>query len=552
MMKSMKKTAALALAVISVASMASCGAGEKNSDPNTLKVMVTDAGFGLEWAYAIAEEFESLYNVTVEVTPTAESPNELIKVEQGLNNSDVFFCATANAVWNTMRKRKMLNINDVWNSKASEEEELTIKEKALSEYAEAYCMIDGNYYSLPFILEVGTLGYNANTLNSVFGAGNWELPRTTIELTAMCEDIREAGCYGFSWSSGQNACYWGLVMDVWEAQYDGAEIYNHARQAEYYDTESNSWKIDPTGEIIVGRLGKLRACEAAYEYVNKCTFKEDSSYIGGYSHQYCTSMTFIQSQTAFAGGGYGEADKRKVAFVPTGSWLFEESKAQIDQYALGQVGCMSTPIISSLSEQLSYYGDRGEFNKLSATEQEKLDKALVSIIDYVDGKTEEKPTTVEGFVITEADIERVRAARGVAFLKDQAHAFIPAAAGNPDLAKKFLRFFCSDYAGSIYSTVTHGFSPFYVKVDETNKFLNGFDKTIADIVTRSDGKVLPWSRLGVNIKTPNVEGNFFTPSTSQYGTPELFYNQYRNSNLQEVNGKSVWQTMLEAAGLKLL
>ena len=155
-------------------------------------------------------------------------------------------------------------------------------------------------------------------------------------------------------------------------------------------------------------------------------------------------------------------------------------------------------------------------------------------------------------MITEADIERVRAARGVAFLKDQAHAFIPAAAGNPDLAKKFLRFFCSDYAGSIYSTVTHGFSPFYVKVDETNKFLNGFDKTIADIVSRSEGKVLPWILLGVNIKTPNVEGNFFTPSTSQYGTPELFYNQYRNSNLQEVNGKSVWQTMLEAAGLKLL
>ena len=45
MMKSMKKTAALALAVISVASMAGCGTDKKNSDPNTLRVMVTDAGF---------------------------------------------------------------------------------------------------------------------------------------------------------------------------------------------------------------------------------------------------------------------------------------------------------------------------------------------------------------------------------------------------------------------------------------------------------------------------------------------------------------------------
>ncbi|MGN1062236.1 MAG: extracellular solute-binding protein, partial [Candidatus Scatosoma sp.] len=472
-MKSVKKTAVLALAAaMTLSGMAGCGGGSSKSDPSTLKVMVTDAGFGLEWMYAIAEEFEALNNVTVKITPTAESTNELIKVEQELNDSDVFFCATANAVWDTMRKRKMLNINDVWNSKASDEEELTIKEKALAEYSDAYCMIDGNYYSLPFILEVGTLGYNANTLNGVFGEGNWDLPRTTMELTAMCEAIREAGCYGFSWSSGQNACYWGLVMDVWEAQYDGSEVYNHAKQAEYYDVASNSWKIDPTGETVVGRLGKLRACEAAYDYVNKCTFKTDGSYEGGYSHQYCTSMTFIQSQTAFAGGGYGEADKRKVAFVPTGSWLFEESKAQIEQYALGQVGCMNAPIISSLSEQLSYYGDRDEFSKLSETEQEKLDKALVAIIDYVDGVTNDKPTTVEGFTITDADIERVREARGVATLKDQAHAFIPATAGNPDLAKKFLRFFCSDYAGSIYSSVTHGYSPFYITVEETNKFLN--------------------------------------------------------------------------------
>ncbi len=263
-------------------------------------------------------------------------------------------------------------------------------------------------------------------------------------------------------------------------------------------------------------------------------------------------MSFIQSQTAFAGGGYGEADKRKVAFVPTGSWLFEESKAQIDQYALGQVGCMSAPILSSLSEQLSYYGNRGEFSKLSETERQKLDKALVAIIDYVDGTTDVKPTQVEGFDIKDSDIERVREARGIAFMKDQAHAFIPTTSDNPDLAKKFLRFFCSDYAGSIYTSVTHGFSPFYVKVDAENKYLNDFDKTIASIVNFSDGKVLPWSRLGIYISSPNVEGNFFTPSTSQYGSPEKLYAQYQKINLQIVNGKTAWANKLESAGLKLL
>lgn len=552
-MKRLRKLLLLVLsAVMSLAGAAGCGGTGTASDSKTLKVMVTDAGFGLEWMYAIAEEFEAIYDVTVKITPTAESANELTKINQDLNDSDLFFCATSDAVWDTMRRRKMLEINDVWSSKAAEDETLTIAEKALPEYADAYRMVDGNYYSLPFILEVGTLGYNKKTLDRVFGEDKWKLPRTTVELTEMCEAIRDAGCYGFAWSSGQNSCYWGLTSNVWEAQYDGSDAYNHAWQGEYYDEASGSWKVDPTGEAVVGRLGKLRASQAMFEYVNRCTLRADGTYDGGFSHQYCSSMTFIQAQTAFVGGGYGEADKNMVAFTSTGSWLFEESKAQIEQYALGQIGCMKTPVISSLSEQLSYYGDRAEFDTLGADEQKRLDKALAAIIDYVDGAVTEKPTVVEGLTITDADIERVREARGVAYLKDQAHAFILASTDKPDLAKDFLRFFCSDYAGSIYTEVTHGFSPFYIEIDETNKHLNDFDKTIKDIVTYSDNKILPWSRLGIYLSSPTPEANFFNPASSQYGSPEALYAQYQKVNTEVVNGKSVWETKLENAGLKLL
>lgn len=554
-MKKTNKAAVLALAtVLTASSFVGCSGGfGGKSDPNTLKVMVTDAGFGLEWMNAIAEEFEAIYGVNVKITPTAETVNELTKVEQDLNDSDVFFSCSASSVWNTMRKLKMVNINDVWNSKASDEEELTIKEKALPVFADAYCMVDGNYYSLPFILEVGVLGYNISTLNDVFGEGNWEVPHTTMELTALCDGVREAGEYGFSWSSGTNACYWGLLMNVWEAQYDGADAYNHGHgKAEYYDEASGEWKLDTDGKKVVGQLGKLRAAQTAYEYVQKCTLKTDGTYDGGYSHQYCTSMSFIQAQTAFAGGGYGEGDKHKVAFVPTGSWLFEESKKQVETYALGQVGCANAPILSALSEQLSYYGNRVEFSKLSADEQEKLDKALVAIVKYVDGETTEKPTSVEEFTITDADIERVREARGVAQTKDQAHAFILKSSKNVDLAKNFLRFFCSDYAGSIYSSVTHGFNPFYVKVDSTNKHLNDFDKTIGKIVNNSTEMILDAGKYGFWLSGPLVEGNFFTPSTSQYGTPELFYAQYQKANTEVVNGKSTWVKKIQEAGLTLL
>lgn len=124
-------------------------------------------------------------------------------------------------------------------------------------------MVDGNYYSLPFILEVGTLGYNKKTLDRVFGEDKWKLPRTTVELTEMCEAIRDAGCYGFAWSSGQNSCYWGLTSNVWEAQYDGSDAYNHAWQGEYYDEASGSWKVDPTARPWSGgwaSCARVRRC----------------------------------------------------------------------------------------------------------------------------------------------------------------------------------------------------------------------------------------------------------------------------------------------------
>lgn len=56
-MKRLRKLLLLALsAVMSLAGAAGCGGTGTASDSKTLKVMVTDAGFGLEWMYAIAEE----------------------------------------------------------------------------------------------------------------------------------------------------------------------------------------------------------------------------------------------------------------------------------------------------------------------------------------------------------------------------------------------------------------------------------------------------------------------------------------------------------------
>ena len=146
--------------------------------------------------------------------------------------------------------------------------------------------------------------------------------------------------------------------------------------------------------------------------------------------------------------------------------------------------------------------------------------------------------------ITDADIERVREARNIARLKDQAHAFIPYNAENPDLAKKFLLFFASDYAGQLYSSVTHGFSPYYVEYEATNSFLTAYDKSAADIVKNADNIIIEHSKTGFYLSRPAVDEFFFDKVVSLSSFHEEKY-KVKNTGTNNAG----WLSRLQQAGL---
>lgn len=534
-MKGIKLTQRIIALFCSLAMAFSFAGCKEENRENTLYITVSQLGFGTDWIYEMEKEFESIYNVEVKINPTVIAKDLLTQLESGYQLDDLCFFAGVDKVWEVMLAGKFMEIDDIWSATV-EGETTSVSEKTLPEWVEAY-NVNGHYYSLPFISEIGGMGYNRTTLDTLLGEGNWSLPRTTEELTALSERVKNAGGYAFTWSNKENSCYWGIATDTWAAQYDGAENFNRSSFAEIYDEESGEWIIDQTGEML-NREGYLKAYEAAYVYINQ-------SY--GYSHQYCTSMDFMQSQYAFAGGGYAN-DKKLVAFTPTGSWLYEETKQDFEE-KLQEIGFMNTPVISSLSEKLSYYADGDTaFSALSSDKKSSYDAALSAIIAYVDGDTTEKPTSVGGLAITDEDIARVKEARQAVYLKDQAHAFIPYNSRNPELAKQFLLFFCSDFAGEIFSNVTHGFSPFYIKVNETNEgFMNGFDKEVEKVANNSEQRIGVWHKANFYYSRPAVENNFFNNSGAN-NTPEKLY-----ANFKEINTKNgSWRSRLEQAGLALL
>ncbi|MFR6640931.1 MAG: ABC transporter substrate-binding protein [Christensenellales bacterium] len=192
MKKLWKKIVCIALAAVTVLPVAACGK-PKRPRSETLTITVSNLGFGTTWLDAIVREFKSIYDVDVEVHPTIDQANLLTQLEVDYQLDDLCMFAGVSAVWDTMRKGKFMELDDVW-ADTVEGESKTIAEKALPELAEAY-KFQNHYYSMPFITEMGGMAYNKNTLDKLYGAGNWTLPTTTEELNEMCADIVSKGAY---------------------------------------------------------------------------------------------------------------------------------------------------------------------------------------------------------------------------------------------------------------------------------------------------------------------------------------------------------------------
>ncbi len=525
-----KILAALLCAIIAVFPVMGCDGGAGGKD--VLTIRVANMGFGTKWLESIADSFEKINKVKAEIKKTVSPEDDLIKLESDYQMEDVFMCAGASHIWTTRRLGKFMQIDDVWAS-TPDGEDKTVAEKTFPSFRDSsYLDDDGHYYSMPFTLELGGMAYNKTTLDTLFGADGWELPKTTDELLTLSKRVKDKDAWAFSYATTQP--YWSLADTTWSRQFNGVEKSNYIAQGYYYDEESGEYKFSQNAECLEQNIGLLRSYEAVYEFMKKSN---------GLSSQYCNSMDYMQAQAAFAGLGYKPADSRLVAFSPNGAWLYEESRQDFE-YTHAEPGFFNV-VLSAIVEKLSFYTDTEGFYQLSAEKRAAYDEALSAILTYIEGGKVGALTHAGNYDVTEADIARVEEASLQRYIKDQAHAFIPVNAKNPELAKKFLTFYASDYAGQLFVQATHGFSPYYYGEEYLTDDAVRYDRDVAKLLSGNinigDGRKL---KVTPYMEMPWEEKNLFDSSNATLNTPKgLWQSTYVNAN------RLKWQTIVKSAGL---
>ena len=441
MNKIWKKAVCLLAIFVLCVPMTACGGNNERKQPvydpqssTSIKVVVKNLGFGVDWAYDIAEAFMETHpgtSVTVEKTVVSEAL--ISQLEAGSNVGDICMF-NDDALWNKWRTGMMVQIDDVLES-TPDGEEKTVYEKTNRNMIDAYRVSDGHFYSVPWINENSGFVYNKTSLNTLLG-NTWELPKTTEELWSLCERIKTAGGYGFVW----NGAY--VSADQWMAQYNGIE--KTAKYLGGYYLDGTEWKLSDNAQCVEQNIGYLRALENLKRMVAE------------YSHQYAENMTHIYAQSAWAGIPYA-GDSKLSVFMPNGDWTYNETKDYLDE-TQAEVGFMRVPVLSEIVETLDLYTDGSTaFKDLSTAKKSAYDAKLRAVIDWVDGgETGAKPDVSDG------DVAKIRAARQIIGGKSQAQAFIPStsATNKREIAKEFLTFMASDIAVGIFSAATYGFSPF--------------------------------------------------------------------------------------------
>ncbi len=454
-MKSIKKIAATLLALATCASFIGCGGASLSSKnqgkANTLQISLFYGDYGRDWLDNLATAYESFNpGITVDVKTVVTYETIASQIEGGVYLSDLVISITN--MTQAGSKGTFLELSDVLNSKATENESLTIKEK-LGSAIEA-SNYEGNYYQIPWMLARTGLFYNKTSLDTLFPSG-YELPVTTDGLISFCDDVRDANGWGFVFTNATNAEYAIYMRDTLSAQYMGYDAFNAYFDGEYYNTAGEKIFAENYDDLANAwhdaQLSALEVVETLYKNAN------------GYSPTSCKTMDYMKAQ-AYFWGVTAQDDYKPTAFMVNGDWLYS-GISYLSASKSADIRMMRMPINSEMINVLP-----------SISTEEQLIECVKYVDSQIDGGSVARPA-----YLSDADYERLDEARRMVWGTHAQHSIsIPKNCYNVDLAKDFIRFIASDEGGKIISKALNGLSsPFTPNiVDETAT--NNFSRSVVD------------------------------------------------------------------------
>ena len=525
-----KRWIALLLCVALTLSIALTGCGGSGSDnvvdnsvedTTNLNIMYYAMGYGTQWMEALVKAFQEKnpgVNVNLQVVRTAGQVENSLR-NPGTNDIDLYFSKSEGygtlASFAKMYEggQAVRDLTELYNTTIPGEDQ-TIAEK-LYPGLRKMCQVDGRetedaaddtYYWMPYVAGNHCLFYNEDVINNALGEGNWEEPKTTDEMLALCEALKAKGCVILVPGMVD---YWSTSLyQIWWAQYEGFDNYTKFYEGIGYNSSMN--REEKNSNKVFNQPGRLASAETCYQFLN---------YDAGYVIQNAAEIgvdRLNDYQTSFM------IQENKYAFYVAGDWLMQEVQNNTTIELDSTIKMMKVPVASNILEATNSYSAGNEKRLPNITSDEMLSQ----VVSYVDGNGE-LPAGV-----TEEEVEYIRSARNmVATLAPTHTVFAPTYSNAKALADKFLLFMASDEGIQIFKdNCAGGFSPFQYAYDYEK--LHETEKSIYDCT--KDAVYVGFYRVGdifskANVQPYNLNTYFVDMMTAKNGqTPEEYNNVFLN------------------------
>ena len=427
----MKKLLVAVLTVVMATNVALfTGCGTKGGAANTLEILVTDAGYGTDWVYALKDLFveqswvkEEYSDIKIQIATSDDQTMVQSRLNAGekSNHYDLLFGI---GLWEYFGQGgPLLDLTESVYKTTVPGEDILLYDKMDNSFCSSLGiaevgMTDVAYYATPWVGGMEGILYNED----LFVANNLSVPNTTDELIFdVCAEYKAKGDENYSFIQSYDANYFDYLFPVWWAQYQGIDGYENYFNGIDNDTYSNR---------IFDQKGREYALEV---------FEALLDYDKGYVNPKSFTEKFQIAQSLFIDGG--------ALMHVNGDWFSSEMRDVMDRKGdnAPKIKMMRTPIISKLGEKLGI-----------------TDPELSAVVSYVDdvgaGEAPEIPsfTSSKGYS-TEAVIDAVTEARMIVNTIGSAHsAVIPKYAVAKDLAIDFLRFMATDIALDVFAEKTDG------------------------------------------------------------------------------------------------
>ncbi len=302
MKKQIKRTGIVALsALMMVSGFASCGKDKFVDDPNTLYVGVYDSGIDAAWMDTVAAMYMAEHpDKTIQVIKkkTEYEPQELQNTIE-VDIEDMYFThITPIRTW--AKEGYILDITDVMQSKASEDEDKTIEGKCIQPNILDYFKAeDGKYYGMPYFSSLAGAIYDVDLfeqkglyLKQGGGYTSWDpinkevvgektlgrdglpgtsddgLPVTYTEFKSWCNYmVTSKGVIPFTWSPNSTYTHRNFLISLM-ANYEGLNDFTLNYTMDGTDSQFGKISLE-NGNQLLGQRGKEYAADFAHDLISK-------------------------------------------------------------------------------------------------------------------------------------------------------------------------------------------------------------------------------------------------------------------------------------------